>query len=164
MYSGDGQGSGPKRLPLESNGLSFVDIGRGDKLCHPIAITGGWEMQKVDGIGGVFFRGNDTGVLKEWYEKHLGIDISQGVWMASGGPTVFMPFQADTDYFGRDTQQWMINFRVSDMTAMIKQLVDAGIEVVTKSEWDSEIGRFARIHDPEGNPIELWEPATPAEN
>jgi glyoxylase I family protein len=75
------------------------------------------------------------------------------------GTNCFLPFEADTDYFGRDNQQWMINFRVSDMTAMIQQLTAAGIEVVTRPEWDSEIGRFARIHDPEGNPIELWEPA-----
>lgn len=118
-------------------------------------------MQKVDGVGGLFFRANEAKALSEWYEKHLGVDILNGIWMASGGPTVFMPFKADTDYFGRDSQQWMINFRVTDMTAMIAQLEGAGIEVITKPEWDSEIGRFARIHDPEGNPIELWEPAAP---
>ncbi len=118
-------------------------------------------MQKVDGIGGIFFRAKNTKALSEWYEMHLGVDILNGVWMASGGPTVFMPFAADTDYFGRDGQQWMINFRVPDLTAMLQQLTAAGIDVVTKPDWDSEIGRFARIHDLEGNPIELWEPATP---
>jgi glyoxylase I family protein len=72
---------------------------------------------------------------------------------------VFEPFADDTDYFGRADQQWMINFRVANLGAMIEQLEAAGIGVETREEWDSEIGRFARIHDPEGNPIELWQPA-----
>lgn len=70
-----------------------------------------------------------------------------------------MPFKHDTDYFGRSEQQWMINFRISDLDAMIQQLEDRGVSVETRAEWDSKVGRFARIHDPEGNPIELWEPS-----
>lgn len=112
-------------------------------------------MENVTGIGGVFFRSRDTEALSKWYQKHLGIDY---VWQQTSGPTVFAPFQHDTDYFGRAQQQWMINFRVSDLDLMIAQLKAAGIAVETRAEWDSEIGRFARIHDPEGNPIELWEP------
>ncbi|WP_368040136.1 VOC family protein [Ruegeria atlantica] len=63
-----------------------------------------------------------------------------------------------TEYFGRADQQWMINFRVDDLAALIAQLEAAGITVETRAEWDSEVGKFARIHDPEGNPIELWQP------
>ncbi|WP_368039732.1 VOC family protein [Ruegeria atlantica] len=63
-----------------------------------------------------------------------------------------------TEYFGRADQQWMINFQVDDLAALIAQLEAAGITVETRAEWDSEVGKFACIHDPEGNPIELWQP------
>ena len=117
-------------------------------------------MEKVTGIGGVFFRSKDPEALTAWYQEHLGVGFDgQTPWMQEAGPTVYAPFKADTDYFGRADQQWMINFRVADMDAMIAQLKAADITVETREEWDSEIGRFARIHDPEGNPIELWEPA-----
>ena len=117
-------------------------------------------MAKVSGIGGVFFRARDTNALTQWYEKHLGIpDISKAVWQQEAGPTVFAPFTQATAYFGRPEQQWMINFRVDDIEAIIADLDASGIVVETRAEWDSEVGRFARIHDPEGNPIELWEPS-----
>lgn len=114
----------------------------------------------MTGIGGVFFRARDPRMLAEWYERHLGIsDIAKTVWRQDAGLTVFAPFSHDTDYFGRPEQQWMINFRVDDLDAAMADLKAAGIKVETHAEWDSEVGRFARIHDPEGNPIELWEPA-----
>ena len=117
-------------------------------------------MQKVLGIGGFFFRAKDPAALSRWYTDHLGVDIADAVWQQGSGPTVFCPFRHDTDYFGRAAQQWMINFRVADLDAMVAQLQGHGIEAERRpQEWDSEVGRFARIHDPEGNPIELWEPA-----
>ena len=119
-------------------------------------------MEKVQGIGGVFFRARAPEALGAWYAEHLGVDLSQGAWMAGGGPTVLAPFAQDTDYFSRPTQQWMINFRVRDLEALLAQLRAAGIEIIEDPAWNSEIGRFARIHDPEGNPIELWEPRGPA--
>jgi catechol 2,3-dioxygenase-like lactoylglutathione lyase family enzyme len=116
-------------------------------------------MESVVGIGGVFFRSTDSKALSEWYATHLGL-AGDPVWNQEAGPTIFAPFKHDTDYFGRDTQQWMINLRVNDLDAMIAQLAAAGIPAETRPEWDSpEVGRFARIHDPEGNPIELWQPA-----
>ena len=76
--------------------------------------------------------------------------------------TVFAPFRRQTDYFPPD-KQWMINLRVDDLDAMMAQLKAAGIAIETRVEWDTpETGRFARIHDPEGNQIELWEPAPAA--
>jgi predicted enzyme related to lactoylglutathione lyase len=114
-------------------------------------------MEKVLGIGGVFFRSDNPSHLIKWYQTHLGVDAGQQFWHQSAGNTVFCPFQEDSDYFPQD-RRWMINFRVADLDAMIAQLVDAGIAVETRAEWNSELGRFARIHDPEGNPIELWEP------
>ena len=75
-----------------------------------------------------------------------------------GGPVVFAPFKADTDYFPAD-KQYMLNLRVSDLDGLLEQLNAKGIAVVTKAEWnDPATGRFARIHDPEGNAVELWEP------
>ena len=116
-------------------------------------------MEKATGIGGLFFRARDPRALARWYAEHLGVDMAGGYWRQEAGPTAFGPFAADTDYFGRPDQQWMVNFRVADLDAMVAQLERAGIAVETRAEWDSEVGRFARIHDPEGNPIELWEPA-----
>jgi predicted enzyme related to lactoylglutathione lyase len=115
-------------------------------------------MAKVLGIGGVFFRAADTTALAAWYLQHLGVGAPEGefVWTQQAGPTVFSPFKATTDYFPAD-RQWMINFRVDDLTALIAQLQAAGIAVETRAEWDGDWGKFARIHDPEGNPIELWE-------
>ena len=118
-------------------------------------------MEKVLGIGGMFFRAQDPEALTHWYTAHLGIDILEAVWQQQAGPTVFSPFKHNTEYFGRPQQQWLINFRVANLDAFVAQLKRSGIEVEQRpEEWDSEAGRFARIHDPEGNPIELWEPAT----
>lgn len=120
-------------------------------------------MTKVTGIGGFFFRARDPRALAAWYETHLGVnDIAAAVWRQEAGTTVFAPFAYDTDYFGRPDQVWMINFRVDDLDAMMAKLKEAGIAVETRAEWDSEIGRFCRVHDPEGNPVELWEPADTA--
>ena len=118
-------------------------------------------MAQATGIGGVFFRASDPQGLGNWYKTHLGIDMSAGAWIQAAGPTVFAPFPADSDYFLAD-RQTMLNFRVDDLTGLIAKLQAAGIAVETRPEWDSEIGRFARIRDPEGNPVELWGPAGPA--
>lgn len=118
-------------------------------------------MANVAGIGGFFFRAQDPAALAAWYETHLGInpaptDMDTQPWTQAAGPTVFAPFAADTDYFAQD-RQFMLNFRVSDLDALLVQLKAAGIAVSHEQEMEG-IGRFARIHDPEGNPIELWQP------
>jgi len=122
----------------------------------------------VLGIGGLFFRARDPDALSAWYKGHLGIgagcnstgegEPNEWFWQAQGGPTVFAPFKATTDYFAAD-KQWMLNLRVSDLDALIASLTAADIAVETRAEWDApETGRFARLHDPDGNAIELWEP------
>ena len=113
-------------------------------------------MAKALGIGGVFFRARDTKALAAWYETHLGVTE---LWPQQAGLAVFAPFKQDTTYFPVD-KEWMINFRVDDLDGMITQLLTACIAVETRpDEWDTpETGRFARIHDPEGNQIELWQP------
>lgn len=122
----------------------------------------------VHGMGGLFFRARDPDALSAWYRDHLGVGAgcnatgdpagSEWFWQVQGGPMIFAPFKATTDYFAAD-KAFMINLRVSDLAGLIATLSQAGIAVETRAEWDSpETGRFARIHDPEGNAVELWEP------
>jgi glyoxylase I family protein len=112
--------------------------------------------ERVTGIGGVFFRAHDPKALAQWYQDHLG--VTGQVWTQEAGPTAFTPFAEKTNYFGDSTKQWMINFRVGDLDKMARQLEAAGIEVKVDPTTCPNVGRFARIHDPEGNPIELWQP------
>ena len=122
---------------------------------------------KVLGIGGVFLRSADPEALAAWYREHLGFTVTaagqpdpDGNWMSQqdGGSTVYSVFKADSDYWLGE-KQVMINLRVAGIDALLGRLRDAGVEVITKAEWDHpEVGRFGRIHDPDGNPIELWEP------
>lgn len=126
---------------------------------------GGAGMQRVLGIGGLFFRARDPASLARWYEKHLGVTLTptsygQEPWRQEAGPTVFAPFAEDTKYFGARDRTWMVNFRVSDLAAMVAQLEAGGIAVKVDPEVYPN-GRFARLYDPEGNPIELWEPQAP---
>lgn len=122
-------------------------------------------MEKVTGIGGLFFRAKDPDNLALWYQTHLGVTVAPKSyggtpWTQEAGITVFAPFAASTEYFGSPQQMWMLNFRVRDLDAMVRQLEGAGIKVVVDDHVYPN-GRFARLHDPEGNPIELWQPVTP---
>lgn len=114
----------------------------------------------VTGIGGFFFRAKDPAALSAWYADHLGVGAGEyGAWDTQAGTSVFSPFPANTDYFAAD-RQWMLNLRVTGLDELCAALRDAGIDVTHRSDMDG-VGRFARIHDPEGNPIELWEPVDP---
>lgn len=118
-------------------------------------------MEKITGIGGFFFRARDPEALAEWYEKHLGLNripksYDGQAWSQEGGPCAFAPFRQNTNAIPAD-RTWMLNFRVRDLDAMVAQLRAAGCTV----EIDPEAypnGRFAQTSDPEGNPIQLWEP------
>lgn len=117
-------------------------------------------MARVTGIGGIFFRAQDPKALADWYKTHLGINPpGPEIWAQEAGPTVFSPFKADTDYFATD-KQWMLNLRVEGLDDLVAELRAAGIMAERRADWDGDgsYGRFARIHDPEGTPIELWEP------
>lgn len=115
----------------------------------------------VTGIGGFFFRSKDPDAMRAWYVEHLGVGSAPyGLWETQAGPSVFAPFVDNTDYFAAD-RRWMLNLRVDGLDNLLAKLRAAGIDVITKPEWDMPgVGRFARIHDPEGNPIELWQPDT----
>ncbi len=124
----------------------------------------------VVGMGGYFFRAKDPQALKAWYREHLGVgggcgvdqqgQSNEWVWFHEGGPMVFEPFQADTDYFPADRTA-MVNLRVRDLDGLLAGLRGGGVEIAKEEEMDG-VGRFARIHDPEGNPIELWESSAKA--
>ena len=113
----------------------------------------------VTGIGGLFFRSRDPVARAAWYKTHLDIDAGgESIWQQQAGMTVFAPFAADTDYFPAD-QTWMLNLRVEGLDTLVAKLKAAGIAVERRDEWNTEYGCFARIHDPEGLAVELWEPA-----
>ena len=125
----------------------------------------------VEAIGGFFFRARDPETLKRWYKERLGVGGGLSAagapagdaysWMTLGGPLVFEPFKETSDYFPTD-RRYMLNLRVSGLPALLADLRAHDVAVETRPEWESpETGHFARIHDPEGNPIELWQP--PAE-
>jgi len=112
---------------------------------------------RVTGFGGVFFRARDPDALTNWYQTHLGVPSAEP-FAQSEGVSVFAPFKRDTDYWPAE-KQWMLNFRVEGLEALIERLEAAGISVETRVDWNHpEIGNFARIVDPEGNNVELWEP------
>lgn len=122
-------------------------------------------MQRVTGIGGIFFKSADPKALSAWYATHLGIDVGDwgGAIFAWGGDgsergiTVWSPFAQGTDYMAPGTASFMVNFRVADLDALLAALRAEGCHVLEKTE-TSEQGRFGWVIDPEGNKVELWEP------
>ena len=118
-------------------------------------------MEQVTGIGGIFFKARDPGLMAAWYCEHLGIPTQNGHADFAArekdrpeqiGRTVWSIFPADTDYFGSSA---MINYRVPDLDRMLEQLRRSGVTVEKTEDYD--YGRFAWITDPEGNRIELWQ-------
>jgi predicted enzyme related to lactoylglutathione lyase len=117
-------------------------------------------VERVVGIGGTFFRARDAEQLRAWYAEHLGFDVSdwggQVLSAEQGDVTVWSIFAGESDYWPSG-QQWMLNYRVEDLDAMLAQLRAAGVEVDDKTSED-ENGRFGWAVDPEGNRFELWQP------
>jgi glyoxylase I family protein len=137
-------------------------VPQGKQKSAAIFLDSGSALEKVTGIGGVFFRARQPKELADWYRDHLGFsvvpsDYEDPPWRQQAGPTAFAPFPEDTTYFGDGGKRWMINFRVLNLEAMIAQLRSAGISVEIDSE-PYPNGRLARLYDPEGNAIELSEP------
>ena len=124
-------------------------------------------MEKVTGIGGIFFKSKDPKALQSWYAERLGVPVQDHGMMAfewedpahpkREGMTLVAPFAADTKYFEPSTSPFMVNYRVRDLDAMLAQLRAAGARVDEKIE-ESEFGRFGWVMDPDGNRVELWEP------
>lgn len=117
-------------------------------------------MERVLGIGGYFLRAKDPEALAAWYREALGLDLDEhGLWAPEAGPTVFATFESGTDYLGSGGQRTMLNFRVRDLDAMRAQLRAAGADVDSEVQEMAGVGRFGWVTDPEGNRIELWQPA-----
>ena len=125
-------------------------------------------MERVTGIGGVFFKSKDPKRLFAWYEKHLGLkgNSSSGATSVTfqwrddhegDGITAWSIFPDTTAYFEPSRANLMINYRVADLDALLEVLRQEGVEIDPKRE-DADYGRFAWIMDPDGNRIELWEP------
>lgn len=123
--------------------------------------------KRVTGLGGVFFKTRDPEAMKAWYNKHL--DLEAGEYGAmfkwrdfhnpeKEGNTVWSPFPDDTDYFQPAKKEFMFNYRVENLEALLKILKEEGVEIIGKME-TYPYGKFGWIMDPEGNKIELWEPA-----
>jgi predicted enzyme related to lactoylglutathione lyase len=123
-------------------------------------------MKKVTGIGGIFFKCADPKKMNEWYEKHLGIPMADyGTmfeWRELDNPektgyTVWSAFPDDTKYFDPSKKDFMINYRVENIEALVEELKKAGVKIIDEIT-PSEYGKFVHILDPEGNSIELFEP------
>jgi hypothetical protein len=117
-------------------------------------------VERVLGIGGYFMRAADPVALGVWYRDCLGLDADEnGLWGQAAGTTVFATFESQTDYFGARSQQTMLNFRVRDLEAMLAQLRGSGADVAHETQELDGVGRFGWVTDPEGNRVELWQPA-----
>ena len=123
-------------------------------------------MKRVTGIGGIFFKCQDPDKTKEWYKRHLGLETdtygTSFEWRQVGDPqkrgfTAWSPFASDTKYYEPSTKEFMINYRVDDLEALVAELRKEGVTIVGEIE-SYEYGKFVHIMDPEGNKIELWEP------
>jgi predicted enzyme related to lactoylglutathione lyase len=130
---------------------------------HQPAWLSSWQdsgMERVLGIGGHFLRAADPVAVGAWYRDCLGLDADEnGAWRQESGVTVFATFESETDYFGSHSQQAMLNFRVRDLDAMLAQLRAKGAEVSGETQEMEGVGRFGWVTDPEGNRVELWQPA-----
>jgi predicted enzyme related to lactoylglutathione lyase len=117
-------------------------------------------MERVLGIGGYFLRAADPVALGAWYRDCLGLDTDENVlWRQDSGITVSATFESGTDYFGPRAQQTMLNFRVRDLDAMLSQLRANRADVARETQDMEGVGRFGWFTDPEGNRVELWQPA-----
>jgi predicted enzyme related to lactoylglutathione lyase len=125
--------------------------------------TGEVRMERILGIGGVFFKARDPKALAAWYREHLGVPVEEGQTYgalasgAAGEQTVWSTFPTDTPYFGPGPSPFMVNYRVRDLDAMLAQLRAAGAQVEDRVE-DHSYGRFGWAVDSEGNRFELWQP------
>ncbi|HJU46784.1 MAG TPA: VOC family protein [Gaiellaceae bacterium] len=115
-------------------------------------------MERVTGVGGVFFRAHDPAALAAWYAEHLGVPTGADGYVVfpASRDTHWVPFDESTGYWPAE-KQFMTNFTVRDLEAMLAQLRAAGVEVDAQVE-EHEYGRFGWFVDPEGNRVELWQP------
>lgn len=124
-------------------------------------------MKRVTGIGGIFFHAKDPAALRDWYKRHLGIDVQEWGGTAftwtdeagnpAGGMTVWSIGVADSEQFAPSRSSFMVNYRVDDLISLLQALRSEGCQVLEKMD-ESEFGKFGWVMDPEGNKVELWQP------
>ena len=128
--------------------------------------TGQPSQKKATGIGGIFFKCDNPGKMREWYRIHLGLNTNQygavfewwqGADSSKKGFTQWSPFSEKTKYFLPSAKDFMINYRVENLEALVDQLRKDSVTIVDKIE-TVEYGKFVHIMDMEGNKLELWEP------
>jgi predicted enzyme related to lactoylglutathione lyase len=146
--------------------LDFIVYYCGDVGFVGMAILKTIKMKKVTGIGGIFFKCKDPKQMKDWYQKHLGLNTNDyGAtfeWYeeadnAKKGSTQWSPFGEKTKYFEPSTKDFMINYRVENLVELVEQLKEEGVTIVDQIE-TFDFGKFVHILDMEGNKVELWEP------
>lgn len=124
------------------------------------------SIKRVTGIGGIFFKCKDPKKMREWYQKHLGLNTNQygtvfewyqGADSTRKGFTQWSPFNEKTKYFAPSTKDFMINYRVENIETLIDELKKNGVTILDTIEV-AEYGKFVHIMDIEDNKIELWEP------
>jgi predicted enzyme related to lactoylglutathione lyase len=155
-----------KRILLTLSFVAAFGLGFAFKSLITNATNGKQSMKKVTGIGGIFFKCKDPKKVREWYSTHLGLNTNQyGAvfeWRQGGdttkkGFTQWGPFSEKTKYFEPSTREFMINYRVENLEALVDQLKKDGVTIADKIE-TVEYGKFVHIIDLEGNKVELWEP------
>lgn len=123
-------------------------------------------VRKVTGIGGIFFKCKNPKLLREWYKNNLGINTNQygavfewrlAIDSTKNGYTQWSPFGEKTTYFEPSTKDFMINYRVENLSRLVEQLKKDGVTITDEIE-TVEYGKFVHILDLEGNKVELWEP------
>jgi predicted enzyme related to lactoylglutathione lyase len=125
------------------------------------------KMKKVTGVGGIFFKCKDPKKMTEWYQKHLGLNTNpyggatfewyEGADSTKKGQTQWQPFPETTKYFDPSTKDFMINYRVENLVALVEELKKDGVTIVDAIE-TVDYGKFVHILDAEGNKVQLWEP------
>ena len=127
---------------------------------------GNTELKRVTGIGGIFFKCKEPKKVREWYKTHLGLNTNQygtvfewrqAIDSSKKGFSQWSPFAERTKYFAPSTKEFMINYRVDNLEALVEELTKEGV-TITDTMQTYDYGKFVHIMDIEGNKIELWEP------
>jgi predicted enzyme related to lactoylglutathione lyase len=155
-----------KKILLFLSLIATFALGYAFRSYSPIPENGNPVMKRVTGIGGIFFKCKDPNKMKEWYKTHLGLatdkygtnfEWRQGADSSKKGFTQWSPFSEKTKYFEPSTKDYMINYRVDNLTLLVKELKKEGVTIVDTIE-SFNYGKFVHILDVEGNKVELWEP------
>ena len=154
--------------------IAFITLALATSFCFGFAfksiMTSNFDdntkMKRVTSIGGIFFKCKDPKAMREWYQSHLGLNTNkygavfewrQADDSTKKGFSQWSPFSEKTKYFEPSTKEFMINYRVDNLEALVKELKKEEV-TITDTIATFDYGKFVHILDIEGNKIELWEP------